>query len=109
MNSRDRFGQRGPGAGVKGSGWDEALIERRGSPPNSVLVSATVEKSHRHPSQAYWVTGRIPSGKRAGRQGAAARPTREYAGCTECVLPERHCGDHEDEEGVCWPDEDAIY
>ena len=32
VNSRDRFGQRGPGVGVEGSGRDEALIERHGSP-----------------------------------------------------------------------------
>lgn len=35
--------------------------------------------------------------------------TTRYAGYTKCVLPEGHRGDHEDEEGVCWPDEDAIY
>jgi hypothetical protein len=40
-NIRDRFGQRGPGLGVDGSGrdeaLDEALIERHGFPSNLVL------------------------------------------------------------------------
>jgi hypothetical protein len=30
-------------------------------------------------------------------------------GYTECVLPEGHRGDHEDEECVTWPDDEAIY
>jgi hypothetical protein len=30
-------------------------------------------------------------------------------GYTEWVLPEGHTGDHMDEEGVTWPEEDAIY
>ena len=35
--------------------------------------------------------------------------TTEYAGYTKCVLPEGHHGDHEDDEGVRLPDEEAIY
>jgi hypothetical protein len=35
--------------------------------------------------------------------------TTEYAGYTECILPEGHHGDHEDDEGVRLPDGEAIY
>ena len=50
----------------------------------------------------------LPSSRRRNENNTCTATTR-YAGCTECVLPEGHRGDHEVEEGVRWPDEDAIY
>jgi hypothetical protein len=35
--------------------------------------------------------------------------TIRYAGYTDCVLSAGHRGDHEDEEGVRWQDDEAIY
>jgi hypothetical protein len=51
---------------------------------------------------------RLPSSKPRNENDTCTATTR-YMGYTECVLPEGHRGDHEDVEGVTWPDEDAIY
>jgi hypothetical protein len=50
----------------------------------------------------------LPSSRRRNQNNTCTATTR-YAGYTECVLPGGHRGDHEDEEGVRWPDEEAIY
>lgn len=36
----------------------------------------------------------------------ACTATTRHVGYTECVLHEGHRGDHEDEEGVRWPDDE---
>ena len=48
---------------------------------------------------------KLPSSKRRNENNTCTATTRY----TEWVLPEGHRGDHEDEEGVRWPDEEAIY
>jgi hypothetical protein len=44
-----------------------------------------------------------------GNENNTCTATTRYAGYTECVLPEGDRGDHEDEEGVRWLDDEAIY